>query len=223
MTIRLVVVDGHTLIQYALAHLAEQNPDIEMVGFAASARDGTDRVAQLQPDVVTIDSTLPDGDGLALARRLRDRYAALGIVLLTSQGEDDVLFRALETGASAFVPKTAPVAEILGAIRHAAVAARSFTAVGLADALSRRREVSERMSLSRRELEVLGLLQQGLSIPAIAQRLYVSPSTAKTYVGRVYEKLNVSNRAQALMAALELGLIRATSRPLGDTGGVLAG
>jgi DNA-binding NarL/FixJ family response regulator len=119
-----------------------------------------------------------------------------------------VLFRALETGVSAFVPKTAPVSELLTAIRHASVAALSFTAAGLAGALSRRRAVRTQMALSAREAEVLDLLHSGLSIPAMALRMYISPSTAKTYVSRLYEKLGAANRAQALMIAYRHGLIQ---------------
>ena len=119
-----------------------------------------------------------------------------------------MLFRALETGVSAFVGQTAPVEEMLAAIRHAAVAASSFTASGLAVALARRQTVQERLALSPRETEVLGLLGDGLSIPAIAARMFISQSTAKTYVARLYEKLGAGNRAQALMTAIHYGLIR---------------
>ncbi len=164
-------------------------------------------IAATLPDVVTVDVALPDGDGLRLARELRDRYADLGVVMLTSKQEDDVLFRALETGVSAFVPKTAPLEEVLAAIRHAAVAAASFTASGLAMAVARRRTLQERLSLSPRETEVLNLLHQGLPIPAIAAEMYISVSTAKTYVGRLYDKLGAANRSQALMAALHHGLV----------------
>ncbi len=125
----------------------------------------------------------------------------------TSREEDDVLFRALETGVSAFVAKTAPVQEVLAAIRHAAVAASSFTAAGLAVALARRRAVRERLALSSREAEVLRLLSDGLSVPAIAVTMFISQSTAKTYVARLYEKLGVTNRAQALMTAVQFDLI----------------
>jgi DNA-binding NarL/FixJ family response regulator len=213
MSIRLVVVDGHTLIRYALRRLVEEQQDIELAGESPTAGGAAALVTELEPDVVTVDVALPDGNGLALARELRDRFGSLGIVVLTSQGEDDVLFRALETGVSAFVPKTAPVEEILGAIRHAAVAASSFTAAGLADALARRRDVSERLALSPREREVLRLLQEGLSIPTIARTMYVSQSTAKTYVARLYDKLGASSRAQALMTALQLGLIQYRAAP----------
>jgi DNA-binding NarL/FixJ family response regulator len=208
MPISLVVVDGHTLTRYGFRELVAQQSDIEIVAECGLASEATDVIAACRPDVITVDVTLPDGDGLQLARELRDRYRELGIVILTSRGEDDVLFRALDTGVSAFVPKTAPVEELLAAIRHAYVAASSFTAAGLALALSRRQQARTGLALSGRESEVLELLYSGMSIPAIAVRMYISPSTAKTYVSRLYEKLGAANRAQALMIALRHGLIR---------------
>ncbi|MEV6242942.1 response regulator transcription factor [Lentzea sp. NPDC051838] len=208
MAINVVVVDGHTLTRFGLTKLAAANPDLEVVAEASTGAEARALIASSSPDVVTMAVDLPDGDGLRLARELRDRYPSLGIVILTAHGEDDVLFRALETGASAFVGKSAPVEEIVCAIRHAAVAASSFTASGLALAMARRQSTTARLALSPREREVLMLLQNGESIPAIARTLYVSPSTAKTYVSRLYEKLQASNRAQALMSALRLGLIR---------------
>jgi DNA-binding NarL/FixJ family response regulator len=207
MLIRLVIVDGHTLIRYGLRELIAQHSDIEIVAECDSAAEAPHVLAAAKPDVVTVDVSLPDGDGLRLAREFRDRYAELGIVMLTSQHEDDVLFRALETGVSAFVAKTAPVEEVLAAIRHAAVAASSFTAAGLAVALARRRTVQDRLALSPRETEVLHLLRDGLSIPAIALAMFISQSTAKTYVARLYDKLGAANRAQALMTAVHHGLI----------------
>ena len=213
MPIRTVVVDAHTLTRYGLSTLAAQQTDIEIVAEAGCAADAPRVIAAAAPDVVTIDIGLPDGDGLQLARALRDRYAKLGIVVLTSSGQDDVLFRALDNGVSAFVLKTAPVEEVLGAIRHAAVAATSFTATGLLDALSRRRAADSRYPLSPRERQVLLYLMDGLSTPAIARAMFVSQSTAKTYVARLYDKLGANNRATALMTALRHGLIQ-HSEPL---------
>lgn len=203
-TIRVAVVDGHTLLRYGLAGLAAEHDDLELVGEAGTAAETAAMVAASHPDVVTLDVALPDGDGMRTARELRDRYPELGIVLLTSDGQDDVLFRALETGVSAFVTKTAPAGEVLAAIRHAAVAATSFTATGLAEAVGRRTTDGP---LSPREREVLTLLGEGLSVPAIARTMFISRSTAKTYVARVYDKLGASNRAQALMIALHENLI----------------
>jgi DNA-binding NarL/FixJ family response regulator len=207
MAIQLAIVDGHTLIRYGLRELVARHGDIEIVAECQTAADAPRMIAAVRPDVVTVDVALPDGDGLHLARDLRDSYADLGIVMLTSKQEDDVLFRALETGVSAFVAKSAPVEEVLAAIRHAAVAAASFTASGLALALARRRSMQDKLALSPRETEVLNLLHKGLSIPSISVELYISVSTAKTYVARLYEKLGAANRAQALIAALHHGLI----------------
>ena len=207
MTIRLAIVDGHTLTRYGLRQLIAQHADIEIVGECGSAASAPEVVAASDPDVVTIDATLPDGDGMRLARDFRDVHVGLGIVMLTSRGEDDVLFRAMETGVSAFVAKTAPVEEVLAAIRHAAVAASSFTAAGLAVALTRRQTIRDKLALSPRETQVLRLLRDGMSIPSIALAMYISQSTAKTYVARLYDKLGAANRAQALMTAMRRGLI----------------
>ncbi len=207
MTIRVAVVDGHTLTRYGLRELTAREGDIEIVAECGSAAEAPAVIAAASPGVVTVDVTLPDGDGLRLARDLRDRYQNLGIVVLTAQDHDDVLFRALETGASAFVTKSAPISEVLAAIRHAAVAASSFTAAGLATALARQRTLSDRLALSPRETQVLRLLRDGLSIPAIAMTMFISQSTAKTYVTRLYDKLGAANRAQALVTAMHYGLI----------------
>ncbi|NIK59101.1 response regulator transcription factor [Kribbella shirazensis] len=213
-SIRVVVVDGHTLTRYGLARLVGAGAGITLVGECGLGADAPALIASTRPDVVVLDIALPDVDGLRLARDLRDRYDDLGIVVLTAQSDDDVLFRALETGVSAFVGKTAPNTEVLGAIRHAAVAAASFTATGLGPALARRGTQSVSLAaeppsvaLSPRELEVLSLLATGLSVPALAATLFVSLSTAKTYVSRVYEKLGATNRASAIMTAMRLRLL----------------
>jgi DNA-binding NarL/FixJ family response regulator len=223
MPIHLGIVDGQTLVRYGLRELVSQQPDIEIVAECQSAAEALDMVAGARPDVVTVDVVLPDGDGLRLARELRDRDADLGIVMLASQQHDDVLFRALENGVSAFVATTAPLPEVLCAIRHAAVAASSFTASGLAMAVARRRTMQERLLLSPRETEVLRLLHDGLSVPAIAVDMFISVSTAKTYVARLYEKLGAANRAQALMAAMHHGLIEYHQDPVSPIAAVSGG
>ncbi|MET9270722.1 response regulator transcription factor [Kribbella sp. NPDC003557] len=214
--IRIVVVDGHTLTRYGLLGLVGGEPGMTIVGETGLGSEATATVADADPDVVVLDIALPDADGLSIARELRDRYTELGIVLLTSNGEDDLLFRALEAGVSAFVPKVAPATEVLPAIRHAAVAAGSFIATGLGQAVARRQQAvvstavrpTTGASLSPREAEVLAMLGHGLSVAAIGAALYVSHSTAKTYVARLYEKLGASNRSQALMAGLQAGLLQ---------------
>jgi DNA-binding NarL/FixJ family response regulator len=224
MAIRLAIVDAHTLTRCGLRELAcrQAGADIEVVAEAASEAEARRVVATARPDVVTLDAALPDGDGLRLARELRAQRADLGIVILASRASDQQMLRALEAGASAYVAKTAPAEEAFAAIRHSAVAAASFTASGLAQALARRQAAKGQLTLSRRETEVLHLLRDGLSVPAIAGTMFLSLSTTKTYVARLYSKLGAANRAQALMAAVRHGLLRwdeeapATAVPAGN-------
>jgi DNA-binding NarL/FixJ family response regulator len=206
-TIRLLIVDDHPLVRWALSHITADDLDVQTVGEASTAAEAVSLASSVRPDVVTIDCSLPDGTGWQLARDLRDCYPAVGIVMLTSDGSDDLLFRALDSGASAFLCKSASVHEVLSAIRHCAVAPSSFSATGLAQALRRRSQATAGLVLSNRERQVLCLLRDGRTVPQVAAELYVSLSTAKTYVARLYEKLEANNRAQALMAAVRLGLI----------------
>jgi DNA-binding NarL/FixJ family response regulator len=212
MSIRVVIIDGHTLTRYGLAGLIAQQSDIELVGESGSMTEAPRVVAATRPDVVTVDDALPDGDGIQLAQDLRERHADLGIVMLTSNGGDEALFRSLETGVSAFVSKMASTAEVLAAVRHAAVAAASFTAAGLAPALARRNGEHDRSGLSPRETEVLHRLGDGMSVSEIARSMFISHSTTKTYVARLYVKLGASNRAQALMTGVRCGLIQNNGR-----------
>jgi DNA-binding NarL/FixJ family response regulator len=205
MNIRLVVVDEHELLRLGLAGVVAGHPDVELVGEAGTAADALALIERVRPDVVTVDLTLPDEDGLALARRLRARYPRLGLVLLSATGDDALLYRALDEGMSAYVPKQAQASAVLSAIRQAAVAPDSFTAPGLSGALARRRAMTG--MLSQRERQVLALMRDGISLPGIADRLQVSEATVKTYVARLYTKLQVNNRSQALMAAVNQGLL----------------
>ncbi|MGH3716080.1 MAG: LuxR C-terminal-related transcriptional regulator [Micromonosporaceae bacterium] len=204
MLIRIVAIDRHTLARLGLAYAASQVDDIELVGQAEDAADGRRLVAALRPTVVTLDADLPDGDGVALGQELREAYPGLGVVLLAG-ADNGLLMRALQAGLSAFVTKSAASEEILAAIRHAAVAATTFTAAGLAAAFAARQHTQS--VLSTRETEVLRLLRDGYTAPRIAVQLAVSESTVKTYIGRLYDKLDASNRAQALMTAVRRGLL----------------
>jgi DNA-binding NarL/FixJ family response regulator len=202
----LVVVGPHPLVRWGLGRAVESCPDITSVGEAASRDEALALCHMLRPDVVAIDLKLPDETGWLLARQLRAARPDLGIVILADGDSDRTLFCALDAGASAFVRKNDPVPQVLAAIRGAAMAPDSFHTIDLAAALRRRRTRDERTALSPREREILFLLRDGLSVPTIAERLFVSLSTAKTYVARLYEKLGARNRAQALMAAVRDGL-----------------
>lgn len=206
MTTRVLLVDDHELIRQGLRRAFERTDDLDVVGEAGSVAEALAQAEALDPHVVVLDVRLPDGSGLDAARSLRGQRPELGIVVLTMYAGDEQLFGALDAGASAFVPKDAPAEEVVAAARHAAISPRAFAAADLADAMKRRLSPSG-PQLSPREREVLGLLADGLGVAAISKQLYISESTTKTHISKLYEKLGAANRAQALMTALRLGLI----------------
>jgi DNA-binding NarL/FixJ family response regulator len=161
-----------------------------------------------EPTVAIVDLRLPDGNGLDVVRALRAQSSDMGIVVLTMYAGDNQLFDALDAGASAFVPKSAPAEEIVAAARHAARSPHSFPSADLADALKRRTS-PQGPQLSPREREVLQLLADGLGVSQISRQLFISDSTTKTHISKLYDKLGAGNRAQALMTALRLGLLEA--------------
>ena len=136
MTITVLLVDDHELIREGLRRAFEREDDIQVVGEAASVAEGIAMGRKTEPTVAIVDLRLPDGSGLEIVKSLRAQSADMGIVVLTMYAGDNQLFDALEAGASAFVPKSAPAEEIVAAAHHAASAPRSFTAADLADALT---------------------------------------------------------------------------------------
>lgn len=204
--ITLLIVDDHELIREGLQRAFEREGDFEIIGDVGTIDEAMRHIGVVTPDVVIMDVRLPDGSGLEATRKLRATHRRMGIVILTSVTGDAQLFDALDAGASAFVPKNARSADVVAAARHAATTPDSFSAPDLADAL-RRRMAPQGPRLSPRESEVLGRLAEGLSVAQISRTLYISESTTKTHISKLYDKLGVANRAQALMAALRLGLI----------------
>jgi DNA-binding NarL/FixJ family response regulator len=209
---KVVLVDDHELIRQGLRRAFERSGEFEVTGEAGSIAEAIDIVAATAPDVVVMDVRLPDGSGLDATRKLRALRSDLGIVVLTMYAGDEQLFGALEAGASAFVPKDAPADDVVAAARHAAVSPRAFTASDLAGAMQRRLTPTG-PQLSPREREVLGLLADGLGVAQISKQLFISESTTKTHISKVYEKLGAANRAQALMTAMRLRLIANPAEP----------
>jgi DNA-binding NarL/FixJ family response regulator len=203
---RVLLIDDHDLIRQGLARAFEGQDDFNVCGQAASVAEGLRQFATLSPDVVITDVRLPDGLGFDLVKEIRKQGHDTGVVVLTMYAGDEQLFAALEAGASAFVAKDAPADEVVAAARHALVSPRSFTAADLAGAM-RRKMTPAGPQLTARESEVLSLLARGFSVSAIARSIFVSDSTAKTHISKIYEKLGASNRADAIMKAVRSGLL----------------
>lgn len=207
-----VLVDDHELIRQGLAGAFTRAGAFQVVAEAGTVAEGLAAAEEHRPDVVVTDVRLPDGSGLDVVRRLRAQRQDLALVVLTMYAGDEQIFAAMDAGASAFVGKDAPSAEVIAAARQAAVAPLSFTCAGLAEAMVRRMS-SPGPRLSDRERQVLELLSEGLGIGAMARRLFVSESTAKAHLAKIYDKLGATNRVQALMAAIRLGLLEESTPP----------
>ena len=210
---RVVLVDDHELIRQGLRRAFERAGDFVVVGEAASVREGAMVIAREAPDVVVTDVRLPDGSGIELAGRVRATAPQMGIVVLTMYSGDEHLLGALEAGASAFVNKDAPSDDVVAAARHAVASPRAFSAEDMAGAMQRRMTAPRGPTLSPRESEVLTLLADGLSAGQIGKRLYISESTIKTHIGKIYDKLGAINRAQAVMIAVRSGLVATDGPP----------
>ena len=208
MTVSIMLVDDHALIRNGLRRAFESSEEFEVVAEAGSCAEALAMDRAHRADVVVVDVNLGDGSGLDVVRAVRAERPTAGLVVLTMYDGDEHLLGALQAGASAFVLKSAPSEDVVAAARQAASAPTSFTAADLASVM-RRRMHAESVQLTPRELEILQLLAQGCSIADVSRQLYISPSTAKTHMSKLYDKLGAGNRTQAVMAAVRLGLVDA--------------
>ncbi len=204
--IRILLVDDHELIRSGLGAVIDLEDDLTVIATAGSVAEALTAYAELKPDVVIADLQLQDGTGLDIVRSIRKGTDEVGLIVLTMHSGDDQIFAAMEAGASGFVGKDAPAGEVVKAARHAAVSPRSFVCAGLVGAMMRR-QASESSRLTEREHDVLLLLADGLGAAAIGEKLYLSESTAKSHIARIYQKLGAVNRAQALVTAMRTGLL----------------
>ena len=204
--VTVLLVDDHELIRNGLGAVLDLEPDLEVVATAGSVAEGIQRSAEFRPDVVITDLQMQDGTGLDVVRTLRKQSDKVGLIVLTMHSGDEQIFAAMQAGASGFVGKDAPSTEVIKAARHAAVSPKAFVCAGLVGAMMRRQS-AESTALTEREHDVLLLLAEGLNAAAIGQKLYLSESTNKSHIARIYQKLGAANRAQALVTAMRIGLL----------------
>jgi DNA-binding NarL/FixJ family response regulator len=210
--LRVLIVDDHELVREGLVGAFAREEGTEVTGSVGTVEEAMSAYSEDRPDVIVTDLQLQDGTGLDIIRQVRQRDDLIGLVVVTMHSGDDQIFAAMEAGASAFVGKDAPSAEVVRAARHAAVSPRSFLCTGLAGAMMRRMS-AESTRLSTREHDVLLLLADGANAAAIGQQLYMSESTVKSHIARIYQKLGAQNRAQALVTAMRIGLLSTVQRP----------
>jgi DNA-binding NarL/FixJ family response regulator len=215
--IRVLLADDQPLIRDGFAVFLNSAPDMTVVGAAGTGRQAVQLCRSLRPDVVVMDIRMPDTDGLTATAQITGDPALAGVkvLVLTTFEVDGYVFAALRAGASGFLGKSAEVDELLAAVRtvHAGEALLSPTATrALIGRFLAQPETPERAEavplpgLTEREREVVALVAAGLSNQDIADRLVVSPHTAKTHVNRAMTKLGAHDRAQLVIAAHQAGL-----------------
>jgi DNA-binding NarL/FixJ family response regulator len=214
--IQVLIADDQALVRNGLALIIGAEPDMEVAGEAADGREALARCRELQPDIALLDIRMPGLDGLEVARRLLRDQPAIHVAMLTTFDLDSYLYEALKIGVSGFFLKDDPAEQIVAGIRAviagAALLAPSLTQRVVATYVrgpAPGSVASELENLTPRELEVLGLLARGLSNAEIAERLILGDATVKTHVSRIFAKLGLRDRAQAVVLAYETGLVNA--------------
>jgi DNA-binding NarL/FixJ family response regulator len=214
--IRVVLVDDQPLIRSGIRALLDAEDDIEVVAEGADGHQGVALAAEHRPDIVLMDVQMPGMDGIEATRRIAndDRLAGVHVVMLTNYGLDEYVFNALRAGASGFVVKDTEPADLLQALRVTvrgdALLSPAVTRRLISEFVARPADVLAGADLNRltnREREVVALVAHGLSNDEIAERMVLSPMTAKTHVSRAMTKLGARDRAQLVVFAYQCGLV----------------
>ena len=208
--IRVLIADDHPVFRHGLETLLAQVDDVEVAGHAGDGREAVAAALSLEPDVVVMDLQMPELNGIEAVRELVAAGSSAGLLVLTMHEDDDSVFAAMRAGARGYLLKGADRAEILRAIR-AVAAGEAIFGPGVAERIvalfgSPRRGPEPFPDLTDREREVLELVAQGLANAAIARRLAVTPKTVRNHVSNIFNKLQVIDRAQAIVRAREAGM-----------------
>ena len=206
--IRVMLVDDHTMVRRGLATFLKAFDDLQLAGEADSSEAAIRLCDEIVPDVILMDMVMPDMDGAAATRVIRQQFPQVQVIALTSFKEGDLVKNALEAGAIGYLLKDVSADELAGAIR-AAHAGRATLSPEAAQALveTANQLPTPGLDLTERELEVLALMVEGLNNTQIAGRLTVSSSTIKSHVSNILSKLGVSSRTEAVSLALRSRLI----------------
>jgi two-component system, NarL family, response regulator LiaR len=208
--IRIIVADDHPVVRDGLVAILSTQPDFAVVGEAADGVQAVEQVQALRPDVMLLDLAMPEMDGVAVLKRLREAGLRTRVIVFTAFDTDDRILDAVQAGAQGYLLKGAPRDELFNAVRvvqSGGSLLQPIVASRLLRRVSEGRTVEEAETLTARELEVLRLLAQGQQNKEIAAQLVISERTVKFHVSSILGKLDAGNRTEAVRIAAQRGLI----------------
>lgn len=206
--IRILIVDDHKVVRSGLSAFLQVFDDFEMVGEAGNGKEALEACGRLSPDVVLMDLVMPEMDGAAATRAIREKYPDIQVIVLTSFKEENLVEEALKAGAIGYLLKNVSADELAAAIRSANHG-RPTLSPEATQALIKAstRPAQPGFDLTAREKEVLKMMLEGLNNPEIARKLIVSRSTVKFHVSSILSKLGVSTRTEAVAVAIQNKLV----------------
>lgn len=206
--IRVVVVDDHEVVRRGLIVFLKTFEDFLLVGEARNGFEAQQVVDETLPDVILMDLLMPEMDGIAATRLIRERHPHIHVVVLTSSAEDSMVAAALHAGATSYLQKNVSTDQLADAIRAAMVGSRNLSPEATQALISAAtRPPTPHFRLTEKEMQVLGLMVKGLNNPDIAEHLTISRSTVKYHISSILSKLGVTNRAEAIAIALQHKLV----------------
>jgi two-component system nitrate/nitrite response regulator NarL len=207
MKTKVLIADDHPLVRSGVRRALEEEPDIEVVGEATNGAKVLPLIGQTGPDLVVLDLSMPQLDGLACLDQIHKRYPNVKVVILSATGDPDRVQAALARGATAYVVKSVDVRDLASALRQA-VEGTVFHALGLQH--DSEGQLAESSGLTKREVAILKAVARGLSNQAIGRELWVSEQTVKFHLRNVFRKLGVGSRTEAARYAFEHGLVESS-------------
>ncbi len=209
-TIKVLIIDDHAMVRRGLSTFLKVRPELELVGEGSSGEEALQLCQALQPDVVLMDLKMPGMDGVTATRTITEKHPNIRVIVLTSFHEEDLVRKALGAGAISYLLKNVSALELTKAIQSAHAGLSTLTREAMEALAHPASEASQDITvfdLTRRELEVLALMVEGLTNPDIAERLVVSRSTVKAHVSNILGKLTAANRSEAVSIALKHKLL----------------
>ena len=202
-SLTVLIIDDHESVRAGVKGALMRAGQI-CVGEASSIAEARAQIAHTNPQVIVVDLSLPDGNGLEIVVWARSISQRIGIVVLTLNSAKEYLLTVMKSGASSYVEKNAPLAELVSAVEHSSVSPLSFSAQGISGVITKDHEIN---ALTEREKQVLQKLADGLSAGDIGLELFITQATVKTHLASIYRKLESKNRIQAIIVARKNGLL----------------